>query len=511
MDEATTAAEVLPADAGTPARGVRRLSGMLDSAVRSILGQCRSVTAVSDSLSGGEASTGGPACLASPAGGDAGGYGLASPGPGGDAARKRRVPLSSANVNVAAPVGSASKHASELITSSERKKPRQSRGSGLSSPQYAAGAGDEADADVTPRNLSAAFQAHSPSPASEAAARGSKAAKGKAHGGEKKPKKSLGLFSPVFTLLGSRFKGSAEGSDDAEHADPADDAGLASDTPHAVAMGGMKEDPDASENEACGEAFGFVSEEDLLAMDEEADDLEDYEYEGDDDVDFDPFYFIKHLPPLEQCVPAHRRTLLPKQTRAMMRGAGGAGGRRKTLVLDLDETLVHSCVEGEGAGDDFDFTFPVHLNGDVYTIFVWIRPGALTFLEQMSRHYEIVIFTASQKVYAETLLNILDHERRFIRHRLFRDSCVLVAGNYLKDLSILGRDLKETIIVDNSPQAFAFQLANGVPIESWFDDDKDRELIKLVPFLRKLSSATCEDVRPHIQKRFKLHQRVQRA
>ena len=52
----------------------------------------------------------------------------------------------------------------------------------------------------------------------------------------------------------------------------------------------------------------------------------------------------------------------------------------------------------------------MHLNGDVYTIFVWIRPGALTFLEQMSRHYEIVIFTASQKVYAETVTVNMENE-----------------------------------------------------------------------------------------------------
>jgi len=69
---------------------------------------------------------------------------------------------------------------------------------------------------------------------------------------------------------------------------------------------------------------------------------------------------------------------------------------------------------------------------------------------------------------------------------------------FFRDLNVLDRDLSKTLIVDNSPHAFGYQVDNGVPIESWFDDPHDTELLKLLPFLRRLTHPDVQDVRPYV-------------
>lgn len=206
---------------------------------------------------------------------------------------------------------------------------------------------------------------------------------------------------------------------------------------------------------------------------------------------FDPQLFFKNLPDLSDPseVPSSiYPAFLPEEF-----------GRKKsiTLVLDLDETLIHSTLEH---CDDADFTFPVFLNMKQHTVYVRRRPYLQIFLEKVAQMFEIVIFTASESIYAEQLLNILDSDRKLISRRIYRESCIFSDGSYTKDLTILGVDLAKVAIIDNSPQVFRLQVNNGIPIKSWFDDPSDHALISLLPFLETLIDA--EDVRPIIAERF---------
>lgn len=208
---------------------------------------------------------------------------------------------------------------------------------------------------------------------------------------------------------------------------------------------------------------------------------------------FDPFIFIKNLPIPPPCT----NFCMPEKS---------TSAPRVTLALDLDETLVHCSVQPL---ENAELTFTVSFNQLDYQVYVRTRPYLLHFLQTVSQWFEVIIFTASQKVYADKLLDILDPQRQYIKHRVFREACVCVQGNYLKDLSVLGRPLNQCIIVDNSIQAFGFQLDNGIPIQSFFCDAEDTELLKLIPFLRVLKD--MEDVRPVIRKTFKLTEIVHGA
>ena len=152
-----------------------------------------------------------------------------------------------------------------------------------------------------------------------------------------------------------------------------------------------------------------------------------------------------------------------------------------TLVLDLDETLVHFFYTPSGG------TF-------------LIRPYCFEFLKKMSEIYEIVIFTAATKEYADSILDIIDPEKKLISQRLYRQHTSICGLTFVKDLTKLGRDLSRTIIVDNLADNFKLQINNGIQCGTWIDDMKDTQLRDLGNILYQIVVNKVKDVKKVVLK-----------
>ena len=183
--------------------------------------------------------------------------------------------------------------------------------------------------------------------------------------------------------------------------------------------------------------------------------------------------------------PENKNLLLPKKTNEF--------SNKKTLILDLDETLVHSSFI---PFEKNDIVLNIEFESVMYNIYVLVRPNAEEFIKKVSKIFEVIIFTASIEKYALPLLDILDKDKN-IKYRLTREHCTFLNGIYIKELKKLNRNLKDLIIVDNSPLAYAFDNDNGLPIKAWYDDKSDDELNKIYPLLEYLSRA--KDVRNFVK------------
>ena len=134
-----------------------------------------------------------------------------------------------------------------------------------------------------------------------------------------------------------------------------------------------------------------------------------------------------------------------------------------TLVLDLDETLVHYISDNDSA-------------------YIQIRPGTEDFLIDLAKYYEIVIFTAALQKYADIVINSID-PNNVISYRLYRQHTISIGNSNVKDLTKLGRDLRYVIIVDNCLENFAMQSRNGLKIIDFEGNEFDDELEYLNPII----------------------------
>ena len=123
-----------------------------------------------------------------------------------------------------------------------------------------------------------------------------------------------------------------------------------------------------------------------------------------------------------------------------------------------------------------------------------VRPGCVQFIETMAQYYEIVIFTAALQEYADQVIDQIDVGNN-IKYRLYRQHTSQNGPFLVKDLSLLGRDINKTIIIDNISDNFILQPDNGIFISTWYDDMKDRFLDEITPLLREIVERQVPDVR----------------
>ena len=142
--------------------------------------------------------------------------------------------------------------------------------------------------------------------------------------------------------------------------------------------------------------------------------------------------------------------------------------KKFTLVLDLDETIIH---------------FKVNPNNDSEGV-LRVRPGIFDFLETLGNYYEIIVFTAATQDYADLLIDAIEENKIYFDYRLYRQHTIIIDNDFVKDLTRLGRPIDKIIIVDNMPQNFRLQKENGVNIRAfWGEDPYDTALIDLMPIL----------------------------
>jgi len=184
--------------------------------------------------------------------------------------------------------------------------------------------------------------------------------------------------------------------------------------------------------------------------------------------------------------------------------------QKPILAVDLDHTLIHGFIGAKEAkladlhttGYQPSQILRFRVNGQSCVVFK--RPGVEKFLLEMSKHYDLVLWTAGTQLYADPIVDWLDPEKVIFSKRMYRTECTQSRdGRFVKDLNKLQVALSRVLILDNSEKSYAFQPANGVPISDFTTSNSDTDLLcgTYVSILRDASK--LQDVREGITDAFR--------
>ena len=183
---------------------------------------------------------------------------------------------------------------------------------------------------------------------------------------------------------------------------------------------------------------------------------------------------------------------------------------RKLLILDLDETLIHSDLDFLLKEKNVKYDTVLYFDSEEeknIPLPIIIRPGIYDFLDYASKNFDLVVFTASDQQYADTIINYIERDKKYFKMRLYRNNCIFIdPGLYIKDLRIFDsfKKLEDIIILDNSLFSFANQLNNGILITSFFDDKEDTFLYNAKEYLEFIKNE--KDIREVNKENFRFEE-----
>lgn len=182
--------------------------------------------------------------------------------------------------------------------------------------------------------------------------------------------------------------------------------------------------------------------------------------------------------------------------------------RGYTLLVDMDETLIHS--EEWKTGVKYDEVVEiVNPMGMKEKIGVFVRPYCLEFLQRMAARFEIVVYTAAREDYASQVIDRLDPTGRLVSGRLYRQHCSNADGSLVKDFRVVANRKRENILlVDNLIYSFAADLEQGIHIKSYTNGRDDYELEYLANVLDKLEFG--QSIAKFVESNFRFKQFYQR-
>ena len=164
-----------------------------------------------------------------------------------------------------------------------------------------------------------------------------------------------------------------------------------------------------------------------------------------------------------------------------------SNSKKQLLLIDLDETLIHSEFNSIRSNSyTKEIYFKDEETKELIKVNINKRPEVEVFLNNLSNYFNLAIFTAGEKDYADAVIKTIDPRNEIFKFRLDRYNCIAVNDFiYIKDLKILEDyfDLKNVLLLDNSIHSFTNQINNGILINSFFDDPFDYELINVFQFL----------------------------